>query len=117
MSFKEGSWFLFDIFIMSCEQDLEFEEEKKLNDLANQTQNLIDRVKGTQNLLISQLKGLFEGFRQFYTAFELDCEYLLKTIPLEDCCHNLGLLLDSDIELNMQYANQIKWYFREHWNF
>lgn len=106
-----------DTIIIGNEQDLEFEEEKKLHDLANQTKNLINRVKKTQNKLISKLKGLFAGFKQFCSVVEFDYEYILQTIPLKECCHDLDILLATNNEPDTQYANQIQNYFQDLWHF
>lgn len=106
-----------DIFIMGSEQDLEFEEAEGFSDLAKKTRDLIELATKAQNAHMSKIKGLFEGFKQFCFSVGLDDENILKTIPIKDCCHDLDILLGTDIEIDMQYMNHIKDFFLEHWHF
>lgn len=106
-----------DLFMISFEEDLEFEEKNNLNDFANQTRKLIELSNQAQKIHTSQLKGLFEGFKQFCSSAGLDNESILKTSPIKDCCHDIDILLTCYIEIDMQYASQIKEFFLEHWHF
>lgn len=106
-----------DTFIMGSEQDLEFEETAGFNDLAKKIRDLIELATKAQNVHISKIKGLFNGFKQFCFSVGLDDENILKTIPIKDCCHDLDILLGAEIEVDMQYMNHIKDFFLEHWHF
>ncbi len=106
-----------EIFIMSSEYDLEFEEKEGMEDFANQSRKLIGLANKAFNLNVSCIKGLFEGFKQFCIDADLDSENILKTIPIKDCCHDIDLLLSNKIEMDMQYVAFIKGYFSEHWHF
>lgn len=105
-----------ELLIMSSEQDLEHEEKEGFSDLANQSRKFIAVLKKTQQAHISKLKGLFEGFGRFCSEEGVDSENILKTIPLAGCCHDLDMLLVSDIQIDLQYVNEVKDFFLEHWN-
>lgn len=106
-----------DTFITGFEQDLEFEEAEGFNDLAKKMRDLIELATKAQNAHISKIKGLFNGFKQFCSSAGLDDENILKTIPIEECCHDLDILLGAEIEVDTQYMNHIKDFFLEHWHF
>lgn len=106
-----------DTFIMGSEQDLEYEETEGLGDLAKKTRDLIELATKAQNAHISKIKGLFKGFKQFCLGAGLNDENILKTIPINDCCHDLDILLATDIEIDMQYMSHIEGFFLEHWHF
>ena len=101
---------------MGSEQDLEYEEKEGFSDFANQSRKFIGIVNTAQKTHISKLKGLFEGFKQFCSDENIDSENILKTIPVEGCCHDLAILLASDIQIDSQYVNQVKDFFLEHWH-
>ncbi len=105
-----------ELLIMGAEQDLEYEEKEGFSDFANQSRKFIAIVNTAQKVHILKLKGLFEGFRQFCSDENLDSENILKTIPVEVCCHDLDALLMSDIQTDSQYTNQVKDFFFEHWH-
>ncbi|MGX6643247.1 hypothetical protein [Legionella pneumophila] len=105
-----------ELLIMGAEQDLEYEEKEGFSDCANQSRKFIAIVNTAQKVHTSKLKGLFEGFRQFCSDENLDSENILKTIPVEVCCHDLDALLMSDIQTDSQYTNQVKDFFFEHWH-
>lgn len=69
------------------------------------------------NTHISRLKGLFEGFKLFCAEACLDCENIINMTTIKNCCHSLDLLLRFEIETDMEYAEQIKVFFRGYWNF
>jgi hypothetical protein len=106
-----------DMFIMCSEQDLEFEDREGFEDFANQTRKLIELAGRARNGHISQLKGLYEGFKQFCSDVGFDSENILKITSVKDCCYDLDILLDSDIEVDIEYSNQIKDLLLEHWHF
>jgi hypothetical protein len=106
-----------ELLIMGAEQDLEYEEKEGFSDCANQSRKFIAIVHIAQKAHTSKLKGLFEGFRRFCSNENLDSENILKTIPIEGCCHDLAILLASNIQIDSQYANQVKDSFLQHWNF
>jgi hypothetical protein len=105
-----------ELLIMGAEQDLEYEEKEGFSDFAKQSRKFIEIVHTAQKVHTSKLKGLFEGFRQFCSDENLDSENILKTIPIEGCCHDLDALLMSDIQIDSQYTNQVKDFFFEHWH-
>ena len=100
---------------MGSEQDLECEEKEGFTDFANQSRKFIEILNTTKQAHISKLKGLFEGFRRFCSEEGFDSENILKTIPIANCCHDLDILLTSDIQIDPQYVNQVNDFFLEHW--
>jgi hypothetical protein len=86
------------------------------SDFANQSRKFIAILNTAQKAHTSKLKGLFEGFKRFCADEKLDSDNILKTIPVEGCCHDLAVLLASNIQLDSQYANQVKDFFFEHWS-
>lgn len=104
-----------ELLILGYEQDLEYEEKEGLNDFANQSRNLIEIVSISQKANLSKLKGLFEGFRQFCLNKNLDSETILKTTSIEGCCHDLAILLASDVQIDPEYVSQIESFFLEYW--
>lgn len=106
-----------DTFIMCSEQELEHEERENFEDLASQTRRLIELATTAQNVHVSQIKGLFEGFKQFCADSSIDGEAVLKTLPIKECCCDLNLLLVSDAESSTQYTMQMKNFFCEQWSF
>jgi hypothetical protein len=106
-----------DSYAMGFEQDLEFEEAEEYSESSKQAQGILDKIINAKNIHVAQLKGLFEGFRQFCSEAGLDSECLLKAIPVNDYCHDLNMLLATDIQTDIQYTSKIKSFFLEHWNF
>ena len=105
-----------ELLIMGAEQDLEYEEKEGFIDFANQSRKFIEIVNTAQKAHTSKLKGLFEGFRRFCSDESLNSVDILKTIPVESCCHDLAILLASDIQIDSQYVTQMKDFFLEHWH-
>jgi len=106
-----------EMFIMHAEEDQEFEHREGHKELANQSRRLVELATKAENAHISKLKGLYEGFKQFCIAQGIDNGIMLKSVPVNDCCHDIDFLLASNIEANTQYAGQIKKFFSEHWHF
>lgn len=104
-----------ELLIMGTEQDLEYEEREGFSDVANQSRRFIEIVKTSQQAHISKLKGLFEGFKLFCSEVGFDSENILKTTSIKECCHDLKILLSSDIKMDLEYVNQAKYFFLEHW--
>lgn len=106
-----------ELSTISFEQELEFEEQANFSLLVAQTKKLINLSQKAKDIHISQLKGLFEGFKQFCAEANIDDETILQLIPLKDCCQELDILLSADVEVDQNYANKTKVFFLENWHF
>ena len=106
-----------EILILSTKQDLKGKNVENQQNFRCQTKPLIALSNKTQELHLSKIKGLFHGFKQFCSTVGLDSETILKTVLLKDCCHDLDAMLETEIELNVQYANKMRSFFLEHWDF
>jgi hypothetical protein len=104
-------------FILEAEYDLAFAEEKNSKEMANETQKLIEHTQKALNTHLSRLKGLFTGFKLFCAEAYLDYENLINITSIKNCCHDLDFLLESEVETDMQYVDQVKVFFWGYWNF
>lgn len=106
-----------DEFILDAEYDLAFEEKENMEEIANETRKLIKLTQKSLNTHISRIKGLFEGFKLFCAEVCLDYENVINITLIKKCCHDLDLLLEAEVERDMQYADQVKVFFQQYWNF
>lgn len=104
-------------FILEAEHDLAYEEEKNMKEIVNETQKLIEHTQKTLNTHLSHLKGLFEGFKLFCAETCLDYKNVINMTSIKNCCHDFDLLLESEIEADRQYVEQIRDFFFEYWHF
>ena len=102
---------------MESEYDLAFEEKENLEKAANQTRKLIGLIQESKNSHISRIKGLFLGFKLFCSEACLDYENVINIASIKNCCHDLDLLLESEVKTDMQYADQVKVFFLGYWNY
>lgn len=105
-----------ELMILDYEQDLESEEKDTHRDCLAHARKCTDYVNLLKLKQISKLKGLFEGFRLFCFDNNLDCEDILETIPLKDCCHDLDKLLSKDVQIDLKETIEIKNFFTQHWH-
>ena len=49
---------------------------------------------------------------RFCSDENLDSENILNAIPIELCCYDSDALLISDNQIDLQYTNQVKDFFR-----
>lgn len=103
------------MFIMGLEQDLDDEKKEGLTDLVTQTRKLLDVASKAQDVHVSKIKALFEGFKKFCIEVGLDSEAVLKTISINDCCNDIDFFLSSDIKIDETYINATKQFFLERW--
>lgn len=82
----------------------------------DQITNFIEIMNKPKESHISKLKGLFAGFKLFCEEANLDYENAITIIAIKQCCHDIEVLLASNVSIDMEYADQIKDFFISHWD-
>lgn len=94
-----------DEYLLNAREELDKDQILKLD-------VILSKPKKIQT---EYLKGLFEGYKMFCNEASIDYENAIEINEFKICCHDLEMLLQTDIKPNMEYAHKIKDIFLEYW--
>jgi hypothetical protein len=88
-----------------------------MTELADKTHKLIDKAEDTKTKGITQLKSLFFGFERFCNHVGICHNDVLKSLDIEEICHDIDLILNSPINADNDDVEGVHKMFLSYWNF